>query len=162
MKKLLIAVVFLSILQAVMIWPVGLSYAQPVPATDTPPGVPDNLQHVLKLMNEALSPPVVELPEKSKIPVLSDQDLLNFAAKAYNWNKGYNKVVLLGLHYGIPVVVWYQCSDLCPQMAARYIYYQLPKGMECAAAGGEEGIGHTALPAETITRFCEPSVLHAK
>ena len=65
----------------------------------------------------------------------------------------------LGTHHGVPVIVSYTCSDLCPDYTKRIVRYNLPPGEECTRAGGisrdivvPSGIG-TAL-----RRYCIPAV----
>lgn len=64
----------------------------------------------------------------------------------------------LGTHDGVPVIVSYTCSDVCPDYTKRIVHYDLAPGEACARAGGisknivvPSGIG-TALQ-----RYCIPS-----
>jgi len=65
----------------------------------------------------------------------------------------------LGLHHGVPVIVSYTCSDLCPDYTKRIVRYNLLAGEECAQAGGvskdivvPRGIG------VGLRRYCIPAV----
>ena len=42
----------------------------------------------------------------------------------------------LGTHRGVPVIVSYTCSDLCPDYTKRIVRYNLPPGEACTRAGG--------------------------
>ena len=65
----------------------------------------------------------------------------------------------LGLHHGVPVIVSYTCSDVCPDYTKRIVRYNLLAGEECAQAGGvskdsvvPRGIG------VGLRRYCIPAV----
>jgi hypothetical protein len=65
----------------------------------------------------------------------------------------------LGMHHGVPVIVSYTCSDLCPDYTKRIVRYNLLPGEECAQAGGiskdivvPRGIG------TGLRRYCIPAV----
>lgn len=145
--------IFIHILIAVLAttsWPAERAMAL-VPRETSPP---DYFQPGV-----VVAPPAVELPSKEKIKSLSDDDLLSFFKKDFDKKEVSGKIVFLGLHRKMPLIVWYQCSDVCPQMTTRYIYYQLPENTACATAGGFERRGRTAWPEETETLFCVPGVL---
>ena len=64
----------------------------------------------------------------------------------------------LGTHSGVPVVVSYTCSDVCPDYTQRIVQYDLPPGEECTRAGGisrdivvPSGIG------TGLQRYCIPA-----
>lgn len=42
----------------------------------------------------------------------------------------------LGTHRGVPVIVSYTCSDVCPNYTKRVVRYNLLPGPQCAQAGG--------------------------
>jgi len=42
----------------------------------------------------------------------------------------------LGRHSGVPVIVSYTCSDVCPDYTKRIVRYNLPPGEECTRVGG--------------------------
>ena len=42
----------------------------------------------------------------------------------------------LGTHRGVPVIVSYTCSDVCPNYTKRIVRYNLPPGEDCTRAGG--------------------------
>ena len=57
------------------------------------------------------------------------------------------KRITLGLHHGVPVVVEFPCSDICPQYTTRIVHYDLAPGAACAAAvvqhrHGQQGVLH--------------------
>ena len=65
----------------------------------------------------------------------------------------------LGLHRGVPVILSYTCSDVCPDYTKRIVRYNLLPGEECAQAGGvskdivvPRGIG------VGLRRYCIPAV----
>ena len=65
----------------------------------------------------------------------------------------------LGTHRGVPVIVSYTCSDVCPDYTKRIVRYNLLPGEECAQAGGiskdivvPRGIG------TGLRRHCIPAV----
>jgi hypothetical protein len=65
----------------------------------------------------------------------------------------------LGTHRGVPVIVSYTCSDVCPDYTKRIVRYNLPAGEECTRAGGiardivvPSGIG------TGLRRYCIPAV----
>jgi len=65
----------------------------------------------------------------------------------------------LGTHRGVPVIVSYTCSDLCPDYTKRIVRYNLPPGEECTRAGG---ISQEILVPMGIgtgrRRYCIPAV----
>src|SRR5579862_7998940 len=67
---------------------------------------------------------------------LSDADLVAYAAAPYNQAAMMFKHVTLGLHHGVPVVVEFPCSDVCPQYTTEIVHYDVAPGAACAAAGG--------------------------
>lgn len=65
----------------------------------------------------------------------------------------------LGRHNGVPVIVSYTCSDLCPDYTKRIVRYNLLPGEECTRVGGisrdivvPSGIG------TGLRRYCIPAV----
>ena len=46
------------------------------------------------------------------------------------------KRITLGRHHGVPVVVEFPCSDICPQYTTQIIHYDIAPGAACEAAGG--------------------------
>ncbi len=66
---------------------------------------------------------------------------------------------VLGTQHGVPVVVSYVCSDLCPQYTRRIVRYNVAAGLACDRIGGisrdlivPKGIG--AGP----RRYCIPAI----
>jgi hypothetical protein len=94
---------------------------------------------------------------------IGDAGLLDFARRRFDpmseeseWPR------TLGTHRGIPVIVSYTCSDLCPDYTKRIIRYNLLPGPECEQAGGiskdilvPSGIG-TARRLYCIPAITEP------
>ena len=65
----------------------------------------------------------------------------------------------LGTHRGVPVIVSYTCSDVCPNYTKRIVRYNLLPGPECEQAGGlskdilvPRGIG------TGLRRYCIPAI----
>jgi hypothetical protein len=65
----------------------------------------------------------------------------------------------LGSHRGVPVIVSYTCSDVCPDYTKRIVRYNLPPDEECTRVGGisrnivvPSGIG------TGLRRYCIPAV----
>ena len=64
----------------------------------------------------------------------------------------------LGSHRGVPVIVSYTCSDVCPDYTKRIVRYNLPPDEECTRVGGiarnivvPSGIG------TGLRRYCIPA-----
>ena len=65
----------------------------------------------------------------------------------------------LGTHRGVPLIVSYTCSDLCPDYTKRIVHYNSPPGEKCTRVGGisrdivvPSGIG------TGLRRYCIPAV----
>jgi hypothetical protein len=151
------SITFASLAIAACILMASVSYAHSSPLGHSRDDL--TIPEFLTPTGPTVAPPVVKLREGERLPILSDEDLRQFSDKSFDKKEVSGKIFLLGLHNQIPVVVWYQCSDLCPQMTTRYIYYQLPEGMNCLAASGEEMTGKTAWPEDVNTLFCIPAIL---
>lgn len=64
----------------------------------------------------------------------------------------------LGTHDGVPVIVSYTCSDLCPDYTKRIVHYNLEPGEECARAGGiSKDIVVPSGMATGLRRYCIPA-----
>lgn len=92
---------------------------------------------------------------------VSDSELLAYARSPFRQFAHLKTRETLGLHRGVPVVVDFACSDLCPAYLTRIIHYNAPANEEdCAHFGGvirREWVpvmmGRLSLP------FCEPKIL---
>ena len=94
---------------------------------------------------------------------IDDAVLINFVRRSFDpmsdeadWRR------TLGTHRGVPVIVSYTCSDLCPDYTKRIVRYNLPPGEECTRVGGiskdivvPSGIG------TGLRRYCIPAVTDA-
>lgn len=69
---------------------------------------------------------------------LTDQDIIEFAARPYNKYTTPNKQIILGKHRGNMVRVDYFCADLCPDYTIRVIHYKPREKKSCSAIGGVE------------------------
>ncbi|NIJ18562.1 hypothetical protein FHS95_000231 [Sphingomonas naasensis] len=68
----------------------------------------------------------------------------------------------LGMLRGVPVVISYTCSDLCPEYTKRIVRYNVAAGPDCDRIGGiskdivvPRGIG------AGLSRYCIPAVTDA-
>jgi hypothetical protein len=94
---------------------------------------------------------------------LSDADLVAYAAAKYDSAAMMGKRITLGLHHGLPVVVEFPCSDICPQYTTQIIHYDLAPGAACAAAGGVTVTRRVPFSIAVIARdFCVPKALAAR
>ena len=112
----------------------------------------------------ASAPQDVDVARPERIPEeltpIGDAALVDFVRQRFDpmsdeagWPR------MLGTHHGIPVVVSYTCSDLCPDYTKRVVRYNLLPGPECEQAGGiskdivvPRGIGTGRR------RYCIPAV----
>jgi hypothetical protein len=95
--------------------------------------------------------------------VLTDADLIAYAAKPYDKAAMMLRRVTLGLHHGALVVADFPCSDVCPAYTVRIIHYALDPGPACAKAGGV--VETRSVPvsiAVTEQAFCVPAVLKGR
>jgi hypothetical protein len=95
--------------------------------------------------------------------ILTDADLLAYAAKPYDKAAMMERRVALGLHHGAPVVADFPCSDICPDYTVRIIHYDLEPGPACARVGG--AVESRAVPVSIAVmerKFCVPAVLKCK
>lgn len=121
------------------------------------------IEMVLALLAFAPQPDVeVARPEiiAERLAPIGDAALREFARRPFDpmsdrtrWPR------TLGTHHGVPVIVSYTCSDLCPDYTKRIVRYNLLPGPECERAGGisknivvPRGIG------VGLRRYCIPSV----
>jgi len=92
--------------------------------------------------------------------LLTDSDLVEYAAARYDPGKMEGKHLALGVHRGVPVVVDFPCSDVCPAYTTRIIHYDLEPDATCTDRGGvvvrigtPVGIGFLPVP------YCVPRVV---
>ena len=123
------------------------------------------IEMVLALLAAQPQPPEVDIapPEpgiRQDLAPIDDGALVDFVRQPFEpmsdeaaWPR------TLGTHRGIPVIVSYICSDLCPDYTTRVVRYDLPPGEACARAGGvskdivvPSGIG------TGLRRYCIPAV----
>jgi hypothetical protein len=91
---------------------------------------------------------------------LSDADLVAYAHAPYDARAMMGKQITLGRHHGVPVVVEFPCSDICPQYTTQIIHYDAPPGAACAAAGGVTQTRSVPFSIAVIKRdFCVPKPL---
>ena len=102
----------------------------------------------------------IELGIPQNLAPIDDAALIDFVRRPFDpmgdrtaWPRA------LGTHRGVPVIVSYTCSDLCPDYTKRIVRYNLPPGEECTRAGGisrdivvPRGIG------TGLRRYCIPAV----
>ncbi len=95
--------------------------------------------------------------------VLTDADLLAYAAKPYDKAAMMFHRVTLGLHHGAPVVADFPCSDICPAYTVRIIHYDVGPGPACAKVGGVTETRSVPVSiAVTEQSFCVPAVLKGR
>jgi hypothetical protein len=95
--------------------------------------------------------------------VLSDQDLLDYAASSYDVATIQSMHVRLGVHRGTLVVVDFICSDVCPDYTRRVIHYDLKPDQACTSKGGVvEQIAVIFLADNPYRAYCVPPVLAGK
>lgn len=101
-----------------------------------------------------------EIPTWEALAPVEDAVLIDFVRQPFDpmsdttrWPRA------LGTHHGVPVVVSYTCSDVCPNYMKRIVRYNLLPGEECTRAGGiskdivvPRGIG------TGLRRYCIPAV----
>ena len=90
---------------------------------------------------------------------LSDADILSYASQPYDKREMTFKHIMLGVYRGVPVVVDFPCSDLCPAYTTRVIRYDVPVS-GCSAVGGV--VQKMLVPygiASQLRPFCVPKVL---
>lgn len=105
------------------------------------------------------------LSSEDSLPPIDDAAVLAFLKKPFDpmaggrWPKWPRT---LGMLRGVPVVISYTCSDVCPQYTVRIVRYNVPAGPDCDRVGGvskdivvPKGIG--AGP----RRYCIPAVTDA-
>ena len=99
-------------------------------------------------------------PIAERLAPIEDAELLDFVRQTFDPmsdEAGWPRT--LGTHHGIPVIVSYTCSDLCPDYTKRVVRYNLSPGPECERAGGisrdivvPRGIG------TGLRRYCIPAI----
>ncbi|WP_235562855.1 hypothetical protein [Brevundimonas sp. Root1423] len=106
-----------------------------------------------------VTPARPELGVRQALNPLNDAKLIDFVRRPFDpmsdearWPRA------LGTHHGVPVIVSYTCSDVCPNYTKRIVHYDLAPGEECERAGGiskdivvPSGIG------TGLRRFCIPA-----
>ena len=91
---------------------------------------------------------------------LTDQALLDYAAKPFDKAAMAFQHVTVGTHHGAHVVADFPCSDLCPAYTTRIIHYDVAPGAACKAIDGTDQL--LTVPrgiAVTEELFCVPTVL---
>jgi hypothetical protein len=77
------------------------------------------------------------LSSEDKFPPIDDAAVLAFVKKPFDpMEKGRRWPRALGMLRGIPVVISYSCSDVCPQYTRRIIRYNVTAGAPCDRVGG--------------------------
>jgi hypothetical protein len=107
----------------------------------------------------ACSAPPTALPQTDGAGNISDAELIQYASAKYDKSGNMGRRVALGKNRGIPVIVDFPCSDLCPNYTVRIIHYDVPVA-SCSAAGG--ALHDVSVPmgiAMTVKTFCFPKVL---
>jgi len=120
-----------------------------------------------KLMCRALGITVVTLAvfcasaySEAPPPVVSDQEILDYASRPFNKYNIAQSRVILGLHKGTTVAVDFICSDLCPEYTVRVIHYELGNEHKCSDIGGiEKKVRVPVAIAAMDKTFCFPKIL---
>ena len=91
---------------------------------------------------------------------LTDADLIRAAEQKESSPTEGAQQWVIGVHNGIEVVKFFQCSDLCPQNTLRVIYYDVPADATCESVGGVTKsilvpIAITVMPKE----YCFPKAI---
>ena len=102
----------------------------------------------------------LELGIPQNLAPIDDAALIDFVRRPFDPMSGRTAWPrTLGTHRGVPVIVSYTCSDLCPDYTKRIVRYNLPPGEDCERAGGisrdivvPSGIG------TGLRRYCIPAV----
>ena len=136
--------------------PVSQSEGQTAAASPKEPAMTwtASLVSVTALLGACATPAVV--PADS----LSDQALLDYAAKPFDKATMAFQHVTVGTHHGARVVADFPCSDLCPAYTTRIIHYEVAPGVTCKAVDGTDQL--MTVPrgiAVTEELFCVPTVL---
>ncbi|HEY2707006.1 MAG TPA: hypothetical protein VGI95_03040 [Caulobacteraceae bacterium] len=93
-------------------------------------------------------------------PMLTDADLVAYAAKPYDRAAMMEKQITLGVHHGARVLVDFPCSDICPQYTTQIIHYDVAAGAPCTAIGGVTVARNVPYSIAVIKKqFCVPRVL---
>jgi hypothetical protein len=106
----------------------------------------------LMALGFAASPP-------ARPPRIGDAGLLRFARSRFDPYQRADRIRVLGLHRGTPVVVDYPCGDVCPAYTKRIVHYDVPPEA-CGRVGGT--IVNELIPrgpAVMPRPYCEPSVI---
>ena len=100
----------------------------------------------LLIMSLLLSTPLPREPDVARPELLSSDDVLPpidaatvlaFVKEPFDpMAKGRRRLRTLGMLHGVPVVVTYTCSDLCPNYTWRIVRYNVIAGPECDRIGG--------------------------
>jgi hypothetical protein len=101
-----------------------------------------------------------EIRPSERLAPIEDSALIDFVRQDFDPmsdETGWPRT--LGTHHGVPVIVSYTCSDVCPNYTKRIVRYNLLPGEECTRAGGlskdivvPSGIG------TGLRRYCIPAV----
>ncbi len=97
---------------------------------------------------------------RGALPPIDDSVLVDFVRRPFDpasnqasWPR------TLGTHRGVPVIVSYTCSDVCPDYTKRIVRYNVMAAEDCARVGGisrdivvPRGIG------TGLRRYCIPAV----
>jgi hypothetical protein len=105
-----------------------------------------------------VAPP--ELGIRGSLAPIDDAALIDFVRRPFDPTSDETRWPrTLGTHRGVPVIVSYTCSDVCPDYTKRIVRYNLPAGEECTRVGGiskdivvPRGIG------TGLRRYCIPAV----
>lgn len=102
------------------------------------------------------------LSSEDALPPIDDAAVLAFVKKPFDPRSGgrrHDWPRTLGMLRGVPVVISYTCSDLCPEYTRRIVRYNVTAGPECDRVGGiskdivvPRGIGVGKA------RYCIPAV----
>jgi hypothetical protein len=95
-----------------------------------------------------------------RLAPIDDAALLDFVRRPFDpmsdetaWPRA------LGTHRGVPVIVSYTCSDVCPDYTKRIVRYNLLPGPECEQAGGlSKDILVPRGIATGLRRYCIPAI----
>ncbi|WP_306095198.1 hypothetical protein [Sphingomonas sp. DG1-23] len=101
------------------------------------------------------------LSSEDRLPPIDETAVLAFVRTRFDPNSGgrHDWPRTLGMLRGVPVVISYVCSDLCPAYTKRIVRYNMTAGPECDRVGGisrdivvPKGIGAGER------RYCIPAV----
>ncbi len=118
-------------------------------------------------MNATLGPFLVLAGLASAAPaaadpfrILTDADLVAYAAEPFDAAALSGKRVVIGLHNGLPVIADFPCDAPCPAGTSRVIHYEIGPGAPCAAAGGVTVTRPQTFHGDEVeTQICAPKAL---